>query len=127
MHRNTFLASPAILDDALAFKQQPGLFATGQLAGVEGYAGNIASGLVTGINAANYILGAPPLALPLTTMTGALLHYIVHAELADFQPTKAMFGLLPKPDDGVRRSKRERFVYYSERALRDLDQFLVDL
>jgi methylenetetrahydrofolate--tRNA-(uracil-5-)-methyltransferase len=126
MHRNTFIGSPAVLDDALAVKQQPGLFIAGQLAGVEGYAGNIASGLVAGINAANYIQGKAPLALPLTTMTGALLHYIVHAELENFQPTKAMFGLLPKPDDGERRSKRERFVYYSERSLRDLDQFLVE-
>ncbi|MDY6873364.1 MAG: methylenetetrahydrofolate--tRNA-(uracil(54)-C(5))-methyltransferase (FADH(2)-oxidizing) TrmFO [Chloroflexota bacterium] len=124
MHRNTFIASPALLDDALAFRAQPGLFVAGQLAGVEGYAGNIASGLLAGINAVNFMQGKTPLALPLTTMTGALLHYIVHAELENFQPTKAMFGLLPKPVDGVRRSKRQRFELYSERALNDLDTFL---
>ncbi|MCB2203080.1 methylenetetrahydrofolate--tRNA-(uracil(54)-C(5))-methyltransferase (FADH(2)-oxidizing) TrmFO [bacterium] len=126
MHRNTFIASPAVLDETHAFKAQPGLFVAGQLAGVEGYAGNIASGLLAGINAANLMQGKAPLALPLTTMTGALLHYIVHAELENFQPTKAMFGLLPKPDDGVRRSKRQRFDLYSERSLEDLDAFLAE-
>jgi methylenetetrahydrofolate--tRNA-(uracil-5-)-methyltransferase len=124
MHRNTFIASPRLLTDSLAFMDQPGIFVAGQLAGVEGYAGNIASGLVAGINAANHIRGKPPQTLPLTTMTGALLHYIVHADLRDFQPTKAMFGLLPKPNDNIRRNKRDRFAYYAERALNDLHIYL---
>ncbi len=127
MHRNTFIASPRLLTDSLEFSKKPGFFITGQLAGVEGYAGNIASGLVAGINAANYIQGKPPLTLPLTTMTGALLHYVVHADLKDFQPTKAMFGLLPKPADEVRRTKRERFEYYADRALGDLNDYLQSL
>ena len=124
MHRNTFIAAPLLLNDQYAFKNQPGLFAAGQLAGVEGYAGNIASGLVTGINAARWIKGEAPLELPLTTMTGALLRYVAHADLKDYQPTKAMYGLLPKPSDGVLRSKRDRYVYYSDRALADLQAFL---
>jgi len=124
MHRNTFIAAPLLLNDQYEFKGQPGLFAAGQLAGVEGYAGNIASGLVTGINAARWIKGEPPLDLPQTTMTGALLHYVTHADLQDFQPTKAMFGLVPKPGDGILRSKRDRYVYYGERALADLQAYL---
>ena len=124
MHRNTFIAAPVVLNDQYEFHRQPGLFAAGQLAGVEGYAGNIASGLVTGINAARKIQGEEPLALPLTTMTGALLDYVAHADLRDYQPTKAMFGLLPKPEDGKRRSKRERYAYYSERAIADLKAYL---
>ena len=124
MHRNTFIAAPLLLNDQYEFKNQPELFAAGQLAGVEGYAGNIASGLVTGINAARSIKGEVPLALPLTTMTGALLYYVAHADLQDFQPTKAMFGLVPKPSDGQLRSKRDRYDYYSERALADLQTYL---
>lgn len=124
MHRNTFIAAPLVLNDQYEFHRQPGLFAAGQLAGVEGYAGNIASGLVTGINAARQIRGEAPLELPLTTMTGALLNYVVHADLRDYQPTKAMFGLLPKPEDGERRSKRDRYAYYSERAIVDLRAYL---
>lgn len=124
MHRNAYLASPQLLDDSLAFINHPGLFVAGQLAGIEGYAGNIASGLVAGINAARYISGLPAIKLPVTTMTGALIHYITHADLKDFQPMKAMFGLLPKPEDEIRRSKRDRYEYYSERACADLDAFI---
>jgi len=121
MHRNTFIASPTLLDESLAFQKQPGLFAAGQLTGIEGYAGNIASGLMAGINATRWIKGLEPLILPETTMTGALIHYITHASLEDFQPMKAMFGLLPKPPEGIHLKKQERYTYYAERALIDLD------
>lgn len=124
MHRNAFLASPKLLDDSLAFNNKPGLFVAGQLSGIEGYAGNIASGLVAGINAARYLSGLPALKLPVTTMIGALIHYITHADLKDFQPIKAMFGLLPKPGDEIPRSKKARYEYYVERACVDLDEFI---
>jgi methylenetetrahydrofolate--tRNA-(uracil-5-)-methyltransferase len=127
MHRNAYITSPSLLDESLAFKQKPGLFAAGQLSGIEGYAGNIASGLVVGINAARFIRGLVPLKLPTTTMTGALLHYISHAETKDFQPIKAMFGLLPKPEDNQHRSKKDRYSFYSQRALADLDQYLMSV
>jgi len=125
MHRNAYITSPSLLDESLAFKRQAGLFAAGQLSGIEGYAGNIASGLVVGINAARFIRGLAPLKLPITTMTGALMHYISHAEAKDFQPMKAMFGLLPKPEDDQRRNKKDRYLFYSQRALADLEQYLL--
>jgi len=124
MHRNTYLAAPKLLDNTLAFHKQPGLFVAGQLSGTEGYAGNIASGLVAGINAAHYLLGKPPLQLPVTTMTGALIHYITHAEIKSFQPMKAMFGLLPDPDQTQRLKKIERYKFYAECALTDLDNYI---
>ena len=123
MHRNAFLSAPKLLDGSLAFHQQPGLFVAGQLAGIEGYAGNIASGLVAGINAAHYIKGLPPIVLPQTTMTGALIHYVTHAAPEDFQPMKAIFGILPKPDDGERRNKQARYEFYKDRALLDLKAY----
>jgi methylenetetrahydrofolate--tRNA-(uracil-5-)-methyltransferase len=126
MHRNTYIAAPKVLTDSSEFRQKPGLFAAGQLAGVEGYAGNIASGLLAGINAVQYLRGEAPIALPLTTMTGALMHYITHADLKDFQPTKAMFGLLPKPYDAKRRGKRERYDYYVDRGRHDLEVYLTE-
>jgi methylenetetrahydrofolate--tRNA-(uracil-5-)-methyltransferase len=124
MHKNAFLAAPKLLDESLAFRLQPGLFVAGQLAGIEGYAGNIASGLIAGINAAHSIHGRPPICLPLTTMTGALIHYITHANPDDFQPMKAIFGLLPKPEDTQRRSKKDRYAYYTARALSDLEKYI---
>lgn len=124
MHRNAFIASPTLLDESLAFITQPGLFVAGQLAGIEGYAGNIASGLVAGINAARYIKGLSAIKLPRTTMIGALIHYVTHADLKDFQPMKAMFGLLPKPGDDTRRTKQARYAFYVERAAADLEEFI---
>ena len=124
MHRNAFIAAPTLLDESLAFIQHPGVFVAGQLAGIEGYAGNIASGLVAGINAARFIEGRAPVVLPKTTMTGALIYYITHADLKDFQPMKAIFGLLPKPLDNIRRSKKERYEFYTGRAMDDLEMYL---
>jgi methylenetetrahydrofolate--tRNA-(uracil-5-)-methyltransferase len=124
MHRNAFIASPMLLDERLAFKKRADLFVAGQLAGIEGYAGNIASGLVVGINAARTLKGLPPIIFPETTMVGALMNYITQAEMKTFQPMKAIFGILPKPEDGRRRSKRERYQFYAERSLADLAAFL---
>jgi len=124
MHRNSFISSPLLLDDNFSFTKKPNLFIAGQLAGIEGYAGNIASGLVTGINAVRFLHGLPSLEFPTTTMIGALMHYIVHAEISTFQPMKAIFGLLPKPTDNRRRSKLDRYAFYAQRALSDLEIFL---
>lgn len=124
MHRNMYIAGPTLLSNTLSLEAHPQLFIAGQLAGVEGYAGNIASGLVAGINAARKILGLKGLVFPRTTMTGALLHYITQADLEDFQPMKAMFGLLPKIDTKKRLSKKLRYAAYVQRALDNLKAFM---
>jgi methylenetetrahydrofolate--tRNA-(uracil-5-)-methyltransferase len=116
MHRNTFIFSPALLDDTLQFKTRPDLFFAGQIVGVEGYMGNVATGLVAGINAANLLSGSPLLTFPQETMTGALLYYITHASPADFQPMKANFGILPKLSK-IPRAKKERALLYAKRAM----------
>jgi methylenetetrahydrofolate--tRNA-(uracil-5-)-methyltransferase len=53
-------------------------------------------------------------------MLGALCHYITHADLKDFQPMKANFGILPLLNDTAKIGKRERAKLYAERALTDL-------
>ncbi len=126
MHRNTFIFAPVLLRPTLQYRQRPDLFFAGQITGVEGYAGNIATGLLAGWNAARHLQGQEPIQLPKETMLGALCHYITHASAADFQPMKANFGLLP-PLNGVgkgRRNKRRRMEMYAERAMRALDGFL---
>ncbi len=125
MHRNTFIFSPALLAPTLQFRARETLFFAGQITGVEGYAGNIATGLLAGLNAARYLQeGQPLLTMPPTTMLGALCHYITHAAAADFQPMKANFGIVPPLTDGKRRGKRQRAEAYSKRALADLAAFL---
>lgn len=125
MHRNTFLASPKLLRPTLQHKIRDDLFFAGQITGVEGYMGNIATGLLAGLNAARQIGGFPLLTLPATTMLGALCHYVTHADVSDFQPMKANFGILPPLEQGGKKlGKRERGQAYASRALEDLDSYL---
>lgn len=127
MHRNTFIASPRVLLPTLQTRQRPDLFFAGQITGVEGYLGNIATGLLAGWNAARRKQGRTPLILPPTTMLGALCHYITHADMRDFQPMKANFGLLPPLENPPPRHKRARAVACAERSRQDLDAFLRNL
>jgi len=120
MHRNTFIASPKLLRPTLQHIQREDLFFAGQITGVEGYMGNIATGLLAGINAARVHHYEEPIVLPPTTMLGALCHYVTHAHLKDFQPMKANFGILPPLDITGKLGKRERSKSYAERALVDL-------
>jgi methylenetetrahydrofolate--tRNA-(uracil-5-)-methyltransferase len=126
MHRNTFIFSPALLDATLQFRSRPDLFFAGQIIGVEGYMGNVASGLVAGLNAARYLQGLPLVTFPQESMTGALMYYISHASPADFQPMKANHGVLPRL--AVRPPGRvERGMVYSKRALAALEETISQL
>ena len=57
MHRNTFIFSPAVLRPTMQFTARDDLFFAGQITGVEGYAGNIATGFLAGLNAARLLEG----------------------------------------------------------------------
>ena len=48
MHRNTFIFSPKLLRPTFQFHDRDDLFFAGQITGIEGYIGNIASGLLPG-------------------------------------------------------------------------------
>ena len=124
MHRNTFINSPALLDSTLQFRTRADLFFAGQITGVEGYVGNIATGLLAGLNAARQHRGEPLLDLPPTTMLGALCHYVTHADAADFQPMKANFGILSALAGMEKSGRRARAGAYAERALADLNAYL---
>ena len=124
MHRNTFIASPKLLRPTLQHIQRDDLFFAGQITGVEGYMGNIATGALAGINAARQYHQQDLLTLPQTTMLGALCHYVTHASLKDFQPMKANFGILPPLDTEAKIGKRERGQAYAERSLADLQSVL---
>ena len=121
MHRNTFIASPKLLRPTLQHTDRDDLFFAGQITGVEGYMGNIATGLLAGINAAHLHHHRDLLILPRTTMLGALCHYVTHADLKDFQPMKANFGILPALTSDGKIGKRERGQAYAARALADLE------
>ncbi len=123
MHRNTYINAPRLLRPTLQFHQRDDLFFAGQIAGLEGYAGNIAGGWLAGINAARWLLGKEPMVPPPETMIGALMHYISQASPAHFQPMKANFGLLPPLPRRVRGRRRRRDAM-ARRALERLEAWL---
>jgi len=126
MHRNTFISSPTLLDPTLAFKNRPDLFFAGQITGVEGYMGNVATGLVAGLNMARVLRGESGWTIPPTTMLGALCHYVTHAEPKHFQPMKANFGILPELPQHV-KDKRARYAAYVARATSDMKSAITSL
>jgi methylenetetrahydrofolate--tRNA-(uracil-5-)-methyltransferase len=140
MHRNTFIRSPGMLDAryalragaagasgaagaygaSAAYGAAGALYFAGQLAGVEGYAESVSSGLVAGINAAMGALGGGrrPVLFPAHTLTGALARHVSAYAGRDFQPMGASFGILDPPQGGGGRlKKRERHRLLAERSL----------
>ena len=123
MHRNTFIFSPALLNPTLQFKYRENLFFAGQITGVEGYVGNIATGLLAGWNAARYLLGKPLIEMPPGTLLGALCNYITHAEAKYFQPMKANFGILPELEQKI-KGKRLRADAFARRSKGEMELFI---
>lgn len=123
MHRNTFINAPALLEPTMRWRTRPGLYFAGQIVGTEGYVGSTASGFLAGLNAARALQGRAEVALPTTTMLGALARYIATPQEAAFQPMKPNMGLLPSLEALYRR-KRERNAAYAQRSLDDLRAFI---
>ncbi len=128
MHRNTYINSPALLTPTLQLKSEPRVFFAGQIAGVEGYAESIATGLLAGRNAAALINGDQPAVFPRATALGSLCHYITNADPAHFQPANITFDLLPALDDETKRKfrhdKKARHAEVCRRAANAFDEFL---
>jgi methylenetetrahydrofolate--tRNA-(uracil-5-)-methyltransferase len=129
LHRNTFLNSPRLLDDALRLKVEPRLRFAGQITGVEGYVESAAIGLLAGRFAAAERLGTAIVKPPLETALGALLAHITGgADAASFQPMNVNFGLFPPlPAEALTRAKRlERKPMMTRRARAALEAWLAD-
>ncbi|HEV2494617.1 MAG TPA: methylenetetrahydrofolate--tRNA-(uracil(54)-C(5))-methyltransferase (FADH(2)-oxidizing) TrmFO [Terriglobia bacterium] len=127
IHRNTYINAPKALAPDLSLRAAPQVLVAGQLSGVEGYAECIATGYLAGLVLAHRARGGAFTPPPRTTALGSLVHYITHADPADYQPANISFDLLP-PIDGlpraVARNRRERRERQCERALADLRAWL---
>ena len=119
MHRNTFINSPQLLKSTLQFAKNNRILAAGQLVGTEGYTAAAAGGWLAGTNAARLALGQKPLAMPETTMMGALFEFISSASPKHFQPMPPNFGIIPQLPTRV-KNKRDRYGHYRDRSLSDL-------
>ncbi len=118
MHRNTYLNAPRLLRETLEFKEAPGLFAAGVLAGVEGYLESAATGFLAGLNAALRAQGLEPTIPPEESMLGALVRYLATANPEGFQPMNANWGLVPPLALKDKKAKREAMYQRGLRAFR---------
>jgi methylenetetrahydrofolate--tRNA-(uracil-5-)-methyltransferase len=127
IHRNTYICSPRVLRATMQMRERPHVFFAGQITGVEGYVESVAMGWLAGVNAARVAFGQEPVEAPLASATGALAHYVSHAETKNFQPVNITFALLPPlPEPAKRgsRKKRERRQLQVELALKEWDEWL---
>ncbi|MDQ0860137.1 FADH(2)-oxidizing methylenetetrahydrofolate--tRNA-(uracil(54)-C(5))-methyltransferase TrmFO [Bacillus sp. V2I10] len=121
MHRNTFINSPKMLKPTYQYKEREDLFFAGQMTGVEGYVESAASGLLAGINAANYVLGEELLVLPHETAMGSMARYITTANPDNFQPMNANFGIFAELPERI-KNKKERYERYANRAIETIQK-----
>lgn len=127
IHRNTYICSPRVLQATMQVRERPNLFFAGQITGVEGYVESVAMGWLAGINAARFALGGELVEAPARSATGALAHYVSHAEATNFQPVNITFALLPPlPEPAKRqvRKKWERRQLQVKLALKDWAEWL---
>src|SRR5437868_5539627 len=116
IHRNTYVNAPTLLEPTLEMKRHPNVLFAGQICGVEGYVESIATGLLAAMSAAALANGAAPAPPPRATAHGSLLHYITHADAANFQPANITFDLLPPLEKPV-RDRKQRHQLICQRAL----------
>jgi methylenetetrahydrofolate--tRNA-(uracil-5-)-methyltransferase len=127
IHRNTYICSPRVLSATMQMRDRPNTFFAGQITGVEGYVESVAMGWLAGVNAARLAFGRELVEAPRATATGALAHYVSHADAKNFQPVNITFALLPplpEPARRVSRRKRERRQFQVELALKEWDEWL---
>ena len=123
LHRNTFLQSPKLLDPTLRLKSAPHIRFAGQITGCEGYVESAAIGLLAARFAIAELAGRPLSPPPVTTALGALLSHVTGgADAEQFQPMNVNFGLMPPPDERVR--KKDRKLAYTARARTDFGQWM---
>ncbi len=106
MHQNSYLNSPLCLNRDLSLKKYPNVFIGGQFSGVEGYVESAASGLLAGIYAYLRMENKPIEYIPINTMLGSLVNYLVMSSPKHFAPINACYGILQNPN---RKNKMQAY------------------
>jgi len=123
IHRNTYINSPALLEETLQMKAHPRVLFAGQICGVEGYVESIATGMMAGMHAAALAQGDQPIPPPRPSAFGSLTHYVAHADAKTFQPANITFDLLPALEKKI-RDRKERHRMQCELALQAFDGWM---
>jgi len=118
IHRNTFLNSPAHLDELLRLRRRPEIRLAGQVTGVEGYVESAATGLLAGRLMVAELSSGSPVPPPPETALGGLVRHLTTGGSVDFQPSNITWGLMVLPPE-LRsiRNRRERRERHAELAL----------
>lgn len=123
MHKNTYINSPVILNPTYQSKQYPNVFFAGQITGVEGYVESSASGIYAAINMLRHLNGEELLVFPKETIMGSMANYI-SIKNEDFQPINANYGIVPELVSDSKVKKKDRKLYYGNRAIDTMEEFI---
>lgn len=123
MHRNTFINAPKNINKYYQLKKYPNIFIAGQLSGVEGYIESISSGLMCGINMANFLNNKELIHFGRKTLTGALSEYIANADENHFQPMNSNFGIIESLPNRI-KNKKEKNLALSEISLKTIEEMI---
>ena len=93
MHRNTYILAPIAIDRNLSLKKIPNIKIAGQLSGVEGYVESTACGLLAAIYTYQELNNNYD-PIPLNTMMGSLINYLIMSSPKHFSPMNATYGIL---------------------------------
>ena len=124
MHTNHYINFPKALDRYSRLKVDNNIYIAGQLSGVEGYVESIASGLYCAINVIRQLENKPLISFSADTIIGGLYNYLVNANITNFQPINANFGILNPINE---RDKTKRNSMYRDRALAEINKVLIQI
>lgn len=135
IHRNTYLDSPAVLDERLSLGRSNPAYAhvhfAGQITGVEGYVESIACGLLVSMIVREKLGGARFTVPPAETALGGLFRHVTGAlmvgEKAKFEPSNVTWAMMPPVGKRRREKKHERRARASQRALDAVDAYVAEL
>ncbi len=124
MHTNNYINFPKCLDQYSRLKFDKNIFIAGQLSGVEGYVESIASGLYCAINVSRMLEGKELISFTSNTIIGGLYNYLVNANVENFQPINANFGILNPINV---KDKTQRNIQYRLRSMEEIAKISLEL
>ncbi len=108
IHRNTYLDSPALLDERMRLRARPNVRFAGQVTGVEGYVESAAHGLLTALLLASELRGRPVAPPPRETALGALYAHVRGEHRLPgrpHEPQNVNWSMMPPPPPGTKKSE----------------------
>ena len=123
MHKNTYINAPEIINATYQSKKYPKVFFAGQITGVEGYVESSASGIYAAINMLRLLNNEELVIFPKETIMGSMANYI-SIKNENFQPMNANFGIVPEVISEKKVKKKDRKLYYGQRAIDTMKEFI---